>query len=83
MVWDLNHGFHCVSSINTSKEFLLRYHEPLAEWSFNNSSVLIFWHFGLFPVHSGINIFGLVSVIVIFFCTGPFFSSFYKLLLFP
>lgn len=36
VVWNLNHSFHFVSSISTSKEFLIRYREPLAGLSFNN-----------------------------------------------
>lgn len=41
VVWNLSHNFHFVPSINTLKKFLLRYEEPLAELSFDNSSIVI------------------------------------------
>ena len=75
---ELEPQFSFVPSISASKEFLLRYHEPLAELCFNN---VRFWHLQLFPEHSDTSVFGLVPVVMLFVHhSGP---KFYKLILFP
>lgn len=85
VLWDLNHNFHRVLlSLNTWKERPLQFREPWAELSFNNSFVLIFFFFWHFPGHSGINVIGLVSIIMIiyiFLCQSGL--NVYKLLLSP